>query len=186
MPRPRRRSPVRGSRPPDPMPRTLLQAAAFLLGLWLALLLWPGRAGAASADAAAYAPLEADFFEQINDFRASQHLIPLQRVPELDRIARAHSEDMAQRHYLSHVSPEGRNPVDRLQAGGISGFTLAAENAGMTSRANPNDEIYQGWLHSADHRRNLVAPPFNASGVGIARAADGTWYDTQLYITLPR
>ena len=165
------------------MPRTLLQAAAFLLGLWLALLAWPGYAGAAGAG---FGALEAAFHEQINAFRASQHLISLQRLPEIDRVAQAHSEDMAQRHYLSHVSPEGKNPVDRLRAGGISGFTLAAENAGMTSRGNPNDEIFQGWLHSADHRRNLVAPPFNATGIGIARAADGTYYYTQLYITLPR
>jgi uncharacterized protein YkwD len=171
------------------VPRTLVQALAFLLGLWLALLLWPERAGAASAEPsepAAYAELEAPFFEAVNRFRASQHLIPLRRLPEIDRIARAHSEDMARRSYLSHVSPEGRNPVDRLHAGGVTGFTLAAENAGMTSRADPNTEIFQGWLHSADHRRNLVAPPFNASGVGIARAADGTFYYTQLYITLPR
>lgn len=171
------------------MPRTLLQAVAFLLGLWLALLFWPPRAGAAGAEPEGpgpYAALEAAFHAQINGFRASQHLIQLRRLPELDRVARAHSEDMARRHYLSHVNPEGRNPVDRLYAGGVSGFSLAAENAGMTSRGNPNDEIYQGWLHSAEHRRNLVAPPFNATGIGIARAADGTFYYTQLYITLPR
>ncbi len=185
----RRRSPAPRSRPPEPVPRTLLQAVAFLLGLWLALLFWPQRAGAASAEPAAPAPfgaLEATFYEQVNGFRAEQHLISLRRIPEIDRVARAHSEDMAQRHYLSHVSPEGRNPVDRLYAGGISGFTLAAENAGMTSRGDPNNEIFQGWLHSADHRRNLVAPPFNATGIGIARATDGTFYYTQLYITLPR
>ena len=164
------------------MPRTPLQAAAFLLGLWLALLAWPGRAGAADE----FEALEAAFHEQINAFRTSQHLITLQRMAEIDRVAQAHSEDMAQRHYLSHVSPEGKNPVDRLRAGGVAGFTLAAENAGLTSRGNPNDEIYQGWLHSADHRRNLVAPPFNTTGIGIARAADGTYYYTQLYITLPR
>ena len=171
------------------MPRTLLQAAAFLFGLWLALLLWPQRAGATSAEPAEPAPfsaLEATFVELVSGFRASQHLIPMRRLPEIDRVARAHSEDMAQRSYLSHVSPEGLNPVDRLHGGGVSGFSLAAENAGMTSRPDPNTEIFQGWLHSADHRRNLVAPPFNATGVGIARAADGTFYYTQLYITLPR
>ena len=147
------------------------------------------RAGAASAEPAEPAPfgaLEATFHEQVNGVRASQHLIPLRRLPEIDRVARAHSEDMASRSYLSHVSPEGRNPVDRLHGGGVSGFTLAAENAGMTSRPDPNTEILQGWLHSADHRRNLYAPPFNATGIGIARAADGTFYYTQLYITLPR
>jgi len=171
------------------MPRTLLHALAFLLGLWLALLFWPPYAVAAGGEAdggAAFAKLESDFHEEVNAVRRSQHLIALQRFPEIDRIARAHSRDMAQRHYLSHVSPEGRNPVDRLYAGGVSGFTLAAENAGMTSRQDPNTEILQGWLHSEDHRRNLYAPPFNATGIGVAQAPDGTFYYTQLYLTLPR
>ena len=171
------------------MPRTLLHALAFLFGLWLALLFWPLHAAAASNQGdgpAPFATLEADFHGQVNAVRSSRHLIALQRLPEIDRIARAHSEDMARRHYLSHVSPEGLNPVDRLHTGGITGFTLAAENAGMTSRPDPNQEILQGWLHSDDHRRNLYAPPFNATGIGVAQAADGTFYYTQLYITLPR
>ena len=171
------------------MPRTLLHALAFLLGLWLALLLWPLHAAAASSEAgdpAAFAKLEADFHDQVNAVRSSRHLIALRRFSEIDRIARAHSQDMARRHYLSHVSPEGRNPVDRLHAGGVTGFTLAAENAGLTSRGDPNNEILQGWLHSDDHRRNLYAPPFNGTGVGVAQASDGTFYYTQLYVTLPR
>jgi uncharacterized protein YkwD len=56
----------------------------------------------------------------------------------------------------------------------------------MTSRSDPNREILEGWLHSEDHRRNLHAPPFNATGIGIARAADGTFYYTHLYVTYPR
>jgi len=175
-------------RRPEPVPRTLLHALAFLLGLWLALLLWPQYAAASSqADGPApFAKLEADFHDQVNAVRRSRNLIALRRLPEIDRIARAHSRDMASRRYLSHVSPEGRNPVDRLHAGGLSGFTLAAENAGMTSRGDPNGEILQGWLHSDVHRRNLYAPPFNATGIGVVQAADGTFYYTQLYVTLPR
>ena len=147
------------------MPRTLVQALAFLLGLWLALLLWPVRAGAASAepsDTAAYADLEAPFYEAVNRFRLSQHLIPLRRLPEMDRIARAHSEDMARRSYLSHVSPEGRNPVDRLHAGGVSGFTLAAENAGMTSRSRSQQRDLPGLAA-------LGRPPPQPGGAALQR-----------------
>ena len=180
---------MRCTRHPEPVPRTLLHALAFLLGLWLALLFWPLYAFAAQGEedaTASFARLESGFHEQVNAIRRSRSLITLQRFPEIDRVARAHSEDMARRRYLSHVSPEGRNPVDRLHAGGLTGFTLAAENAGMTSRQDSNTEILQGWLHSEVHRRNLYAPPFNASGIGVAQASDGTFYYTQLYVTLPR
>jgi uncharacterized protein YkwD len=36
------------------------------------------------------------------------------------------------------------------------------------------------------HRRNLLAPAFNTTGVGTARAADGTLYFTQLYVTFAK
>jgi uncharacterized protein YkwD len=171
----------------ETVPRTLLQALAFLFGVWLALLLWPPFAAGSSQDGSApFAELEEEFHDEVNAVRAARHLIALRRLPEIDRVARAHSRDMANRRYLSHVSPEGRNPVDRLYAGGVSGFTLAAENAGMTTRRDPNREILQGWLHSDDHRRNLYAPPFNATGIGVFQASDGTFYYTQLYVTLPR
>jgi uncharacterized protein YkwD len=170
------------------MPRTLGQAVAFVLGFALALWLSPRWIGAAPAAAgeAPYAELEARFFQEVNAVRARQHLIQLARDPALDAVARAHSEDMARRGYLSHVNPEGRNPVDRITAAGIDGFSLAAENAGLTDRGDPNREILQGWLASPDHRHNLYAPPFNVTGVGIARSADGRWYYTQLYLTVPR
>jgi uncharacterized protein YkwD len=165
------------------VPRNLVQALAFLLGFWLAMLVWPfeGR-----ADDGAYASLEAELHAAVNAERAARHLIALERRPELDRVARAHSADMAGRAYLAHVSPEGLNPVDRLERGGIDGFSLAAENAGATSEAGPTRRIFEGWLASPVHRQNLHAPPFNATGIGIARSSDGTFYYTQVYVTYPR
>ena len=59
-------------------------------------------------------------------------------------------------------------------------------HAGTTSRPDPNKEILQGWLVSPVHRKNLFMPAFNATGIGIARAEDGTLYYTQVYVTFPR
>jgi uncharacterized protein YkwD len=171
------------------MPRTLLQAATFLLGFGIALLLSPMTLQTARADTvggSAFAELEAQLLDEVNAVRARHYLIPLRRISELDRVARDHSLDMARRNYLSHDSPEGANPVDRITSGGVDGFTLAAENLGKTNRGNPNREIVQGWLASPDHRRNLLSPPFNTTGIGIARAADGSLVYTQVYVTVPR
>lgn len=171
------------------MPRTLLQGAAFLLGFGIAFLFWPMTLQIARADTAGGAPfaeLEAWLFDEVNAVRARHHLIPLRRLPELDFVAREHSVDMARRNYLSHHSPEGANPVDRITRGGVDGFTLAAENLGKTNRRDPNREIIQSWLASPEHRRNLLSPPFNTTGIGIARAADGSLLFTQIYVTYPR
>ncbi len=167
------------------MPRTFGQGLAFVIGFGLALALSPFGAKGDAGDETG-TRLEARFHEMVNDYRRGRNLIELQRDAALDAVARAHSRDMARRRYLAHVNPEGQNPLDRIEAAGIAGFTLAAENAGQTDRSDLNREILEGWIASPVHRRNLHAPPFNRTGIGIARAPDGTWYFTQLYITVPR
>lgn len=169
------------------MPRTLIQAFAFLLGFWIALAVSPLTIEVAHADdGGPFSKLEAQLLTEINAVRAQHHLIPLRRSADLDAVARGHSQDMARRNYLSHHSPEGSNPVDRIMHSGISGFSLAAENLGKTNRGEPNREIVQSWLASPDHRRNLLTPPFNTTGIGIVRAADGALIYTQVYVTYPQ
>jgi uncharacterized protein YkwD len=169
------------------MPRTLPDACGFLFGLWAALvLLLPiGAPWAAAADPG-LALLETRLHAAVNDFRHEQHLVPLERRPELDQVARAHSEDMAQRGFFSHHSPEGDGWVERLAKAGVSGFRMAGENVGQTNRANPNVEILEGWKQSPVHRENLTSRPMNATGIGIARSADGRLFYTQLYLNVPR
>lgn len=169
------------------MPRTLLDAVGFVAGLWVATaLLLPIGAPWARAEDPGLALLESRLHLAVNDFRREQHLIPLERQTELDRVARAHSEDMARRGFFAHESPEGRSWVDRLQLAGVSGFTMAGENVGQTNRAEPNREILEGWKQSPAHRENLMSRPMNATGVGIARAPDGRLFYTQLYLHYPR
>ncbi|MDJ0847403.1 MAG: CAP domain-containing protein [Myxococcota bacterium] len=166
------------------MPRTFGQGLAFVIGFAIALALSPFGAKGDPGDAQA-AGLEARFHQMVNEYRVGRQLIPMARDAALDAVARAHSQDMARRRYLAHVNPEGQDPLDRIEAAGIDGFTLAAENAGLTDRSDPNREILEGWIASPIHRNNLHAPPFNRTGIGIARSRDGTWYITQLYITVP-
>jgi uncharacterized protein YkwD len=169
------------------MPRTLLDAFGFLGGFWLALaLLLPiGAPWAAAADPG-LALLESRLHLAVNDFRREQHLVTLERLPELDAVARAHSEDMVRRGFFSHESPEGYTWVERLGHAGVSGFRMAGENVGQTNRADPNREILEGWKQSPAHRENLMSRPMNATGIGIARAADGRLFYTQLYLNVPR
>ena len=170
------------------MPRTLVQALAFLFGLWLALSLSPFGARGASLDSAgsAYADLEASLHRGVNDARAQRQLIPLERRADLDAVALAHSQDMVNRHYFAHESPEGDNALSRLQRARVEGFSLAAENIGITDRPDPNREILRAWIESEVHRTNLFAPPFNATGIGIARAPNGSFVYTQVFVTYPR
>jgi len=167
------------------VPRTLGQAFAFLFGLWLALTLWPFGARGETAGSA-FSDLEASLHRGVNDARAAQHLIPLERRADLDAVALAHSRDMVARHYLAHESPEGHNALFRLESAHVAGFSLAAENIGITDRPDPNREILHAWIQSEVHRTNLFSPPFNATGIGIARAPNGSFVYTQVFVTYPR
>jgi uncharacterized protein YkwD len=180
------------------VPQRPSHAIALLIGFWIGLWIFlplaapPAFSEDAPKGARASAPdpevarMEAALFDAVNRFRAEHHKIALERRPDLDGVARGHSRDMAGRRYLSHETPEGKNWVDRLGAAGVEGFSMAGENVGMTTKPNPNDEILGGWIHSKVHLDNLLAAPWNATGLGIARSADGTLYYTQLYVNFPR
>ena len=170
------------------MPRTPLQALIFVAALWatLALLAPMVRAAEPAGSDQRLVSLEAALYASVNELRRQQGLISLQRDPAIDAVARAHSRDMVARRYFAHETPEGLTPPDRLQRGGVTNISLAGENVGLTNRGDPNAEIVQGWIASPIHRRNLLAPMFNATGIGVAQATDGTLYYTQLYVTVPR
>jgi uncharacterized protein YkwD len=168
------------------MPRTPFQALVFLAALWATLVVLAPLARAAESGDPGLARLEDAFYDVVNQVRAREGLIPLRRDASVDRVARAHSRDMVARGYFAHETPEGLTPPDRLARGGVTGISLAGENVGLTNRGDPNREIVTGWLASPVHRQNLLAPMFNVTGVGVARAADGTFFYTQLYVTVPR
>jgi uncharacterized protein YkwD len=168
------------------VPRTLGHAFAFLIGFAAALWLGPARVETQQLGDPDALQLELLLYEQVNGIRAQRHLLDLTRLPELDAVAREHSIDMAKRGYIAHESPEGMNVVGRLERRSVEGFSLAAENIGTTNRPTPASEIVAAWLRSPIHRTNLLAPSFNATGIGFARGSDGSWIVTQLYATYPR
>jgi uncharacterized protein YkwD len=164
----------------NPLPAALRAALCFSAGfaavIWL--LFAPLEAVARDEDA---------FLERVNALRAEHKLIELAPSPDLARVARAHAEDMARRGYLSHVSPEGQNPLQRTQAAGVAGFRLLAENIGASTVAGDRMEsIVTEWMRSHDHRENLLNPAFNTSGVAIVETPDGKTILVELYATFPR
>ena len=161
-----------------------LARRGFLLAFGLAVWLSPFGGNAVGAEPN-LSQLEDQLHAAVSAERQGRQLEPLSRLPDLDGLARAHSADMARRGYLKHTSPEGRTLLDRIQAGAPPGYTRAAENLGRSERSDPNPAIVQRWLESEVHRRNLLAPHFNTTGIGIAREPGGALVYTQLFASYP-
>jgi uncharacterized protein YkwD len=107
--------------------------------------------------------LEAEMLKMVNKERIAAGLRPLAADPELTEVARKHSIDMFARGYFAHVTPEGRDPFDRIRAGNVT-FRTAGENLALA----PTLQIaHSGLMNSPGHRANILHKEFGRVGIGI-------------------
>ncbi|MGB8697863.1 MAG: CAP domain-containing protein [Thermosynechococcaceae cyanobacterium] len=114
-----------------------------------------------------------------NRDRARYGRSPVQADRLLTQAAQRHAEDMLQRNYFSHYTPEGRTPSDRFAA--VGGQGGAAENIAMldapyraqadiASQKLPYFE--RMWMNSPGHRANLLNGQYGRFGFGVAASRD--------------
>ena len=107
--------------------------------------------------------LEARMLDLLNQERAAQGLNLLRPDPELTEVARAHARDMFARGYFSHVTPDGKDPFDRIRQAQVRYF-IAGENLALA----PTLQLaHQGLMDSPGHRANILRPAFGRVGIGI-------------------
>lgn len=106
---------------------------------------------------------EIKVLELINIERRKNGLNDLVSDNNLSIVAKAHSQDMYERNFFSHTTPDGFSPFDRMKNYGIS-YRYAAENI-AAGQSSP-DEVVTSWMNSAGHRENILNPNFNKIGIG--------------------
>ena len=118
----------------------------------------------------------------VNAERASHGLPPVAAEQRLTIAAQNHSEDMADRGYFDHVSPEGGTPADRADA---AGYPYAALYENIAEGQTTPRLAMTSWLRSPGHCRALLAPEPVHLGVGLASRGRRGPFWTQLF-GLPR
>lgn len=106
---------------------------------------------------------EAQMVADINSARTAAGLSPLTIDSKLSEVARAYAHDMALRRYFGHLSPEGKSVADRFDVAGID-YQCAGENIAFVQ---DEEEAMAGFLHSSDHRANILSKRYTRIGVGI-------------------
>lgn len=106
---------------------------------------------------------ETAMLQLVNQERTSRGLPALRMDATLRAVARAHSADMFQRGYFSHIGPDGETPFDRMREGGVR-FATAGENLAMA----PTVRIaHRGLMESPGHRANILRGSFRRVGIGV-------------------
>ncbi|MFG2769961.1 CAP domain-containing protein [Streptomyces sp. NPDC048350] len=119
----------------------------------------------------------AQFVEQVvalaNTEREKAGCSPLRADGRLHESAQAHADDMADRDYYGHTTPEGRDAGDRITAAGYT-WSSWAENIHRGPKTPV--EAMEDWMKSDGHRRNILNCSFKDVGVGVTLTSNGPWW----------
>jgi uncharacterized protein YkwD len=116
-----------------------------------------------------------------NGARKDRGLRALCVHPALQKAARAYSQDMLDRDYFDHTSPDGETVKQRLERFGYDfsdcPYCAYGENIalGSGSQGSPKS-AFDFWMHSPDHRSNILNEKFRQVGIG-ARTGTFKSYD---------
>jgi len=119
--------------------------------------------------------------EDTNNERIKAGLHELQYNPQLAKVAEGHSDDIAQRNYFDHVTPEGLEPVHRARNAGVK--CEVGENIFTVELWGNRDRLayraMSGWMDSEEHKANILQENYMQEGIGIAFNFWGVAYVTQ-------
>jgi uncharacterized protein YkwD len=120
--------------------------------------------GASGAPRATLSRPDAALLQVVNEARAAHGLQPLRIDTTLEQAARAHSDEMLSGNYFDHGDFAARLADYGVQAH-VAGENLAWGSGSYgTARA-----ILWAWMHSPEHRANLLEPAYSRIGIGAVR-----------------
>jgi uncharacterized protein YkwD len=138
--------------------RMLLRAAglAALAGLAACTTVLPTGEGAG---------VSASAVGTLTGIRDSAGLGPLVPDPQLEQAALQQAGYMARGGRMTHTTGWGKGFASRVKGNGING--AAAEN--IAEGRFDQQKLFDIWMHSAGHRRNMLDPRFTRFGLAYVR-----------------
>jgi uncharacterized protein YkwD len=100
----------------------------------------------------------------MNAYRVKKGLRTLREERRLTKAANDRIEDMEEREYWAHESPDGRSPFVWLQSAGYD-YRFAGENLAVGFETV--ELLVESWMESPGHRANILSPLFEDCGVAV-------------------
>jgi uncharacterized protein YkwD len=104
-----------------------------------------------------------------NTQRAGNGKAALSLNSKLNAAAQAKAQDMANRDYWSHNTPDGQEPWVFIQKAGYT-YQKAGEN--LAYGFDSSNSTVAGWMNSPSHRANLLDSAFADVGFGFVNVPD--------------
>ncbi|MER8744323.1 CAP domain-containing protein [Mesorhizobium sp. M1004] len=146
-----------GAASPKPNRRLLLIGLAAMAGLAACSTVSVPTGEGAGVSSSATATLAG--------IRASAGLPALVPDAQLEQAARQQAGYMASRERMSHTTGWGKDFASRMKDNGVRG--AAAEN--IAEGRFDQQKLFDIWMHSAGHRRNMLDPDFRRFGLAYVR-----------------
>lgn len=106
---------------------------------------------------------------ETNKERQNHGLGELSLNSQLSQAATSKAQDMAERNYWSHVTPDGAQPWVFIKDAGYS-YASAGEN--LAYGFEGSDSTVAGWMGSTPHRINMLNSGYKDVGFGMANVED--------------
>lgn len=100
-----------------------------------------------------------------NDDRSAQNYRHLAISPTLEKAAQLKANDMAEKSYFAHKTPEGYSPWYWFQKVGYD-FSFAGEN--LAVNFSDSVDVNKAWMQSPGHRANIMNSNFTEIGIATA------------------
>ena len=109
---------------------------------------------------------------------------PLEWDPKLAAVARAHSEEMANKGFFGHQGADGSPPSVRISRAGIHWRETGENIAKYPDVADAEAAFMSEPKFQPNHRANILNPDYTHVGVGVVKGPDGMFYITQDFAQL--
>lgn len=118
-----------------------------------------------------------DFFSELlaltNEARRDAGLKPLRSSYLLGRSAQAFAEDLGTQNFFSHQGKDGSTLSSRVSA---TGYDFAATGENIAAGQRTPQTVFDGWMRSEGHRKNILAADYTEVGFGMFDATGSSDY----------
>lgn len=101
-----------------------------------------------------------------NSEREEKGIVTLKRNALLDAAAQMKAEDMAEKGYYAHVSPDGVTPMYFVER---AGYRYLAIGENLVVQRTDAKQVIDAFMGSPGHRANILRKDFTEIGVGVAK-----------------